>query len=65
MDYKLLPHNWVIERVFDREDFPEKPCRYAVSLRNTKTTEAVFAYGDTEDEAFLAAVDVAKDMRVE
>lgn len=63
MDYKLLPLNWVIEGTFDMIDMPEKPFRWAVSLRNTRTTESVFAYGDTEDEAYFEALQVAQEMR--
>lgn len=63
MDYRLLLDNWTIEHVFDMESLPGKPNRYSVQLRNTKTTEGVFAYGDTIEEAFLDAVEATKDMR--
>lgn len=63
MDYKLLLDNWTIEHVFDMQDLPEKPSRFAVRLRNTKTTESVFAYGDTVEQSFLEAIEATKDMR--
>ena len=63
MDYRLLPINWVIEATFDMEDMPEKPQRYAVTLRNTRTTESVFAYGVSEEQAYLDALEAAKEMR--
>ena len=63
MDYRLLPENWVIEVSYDMWDMPEKPARFAVTLRNTRTTESVFAYGDTEQGAYQYALEAAKEMR--
>ena len=62
MDYKLLPVNWVIEGTFDMVGQAET-CRYTVTLRNTKTTEAVSAHGATENEAYFQALQVAQEMR--
>lgn len=62
MDYKLLPQNWAVEEVFDMVGQSEAR-RYTVCLRNTKTTEAVFAHGATENEAYIEALAVAKEMR--
>ena len=64
MDYKLLPENWIIQQSFDMRGMPWNPQRCSVTLRNTKTTEAVIGYGDSEEQAYQDALEVAKKMRV-
>lgn len=61
MDYKLLPENWIIEAC-DGSD--EIAGLYNITLRNIKTTEAVFAYAESENEAFNTALEAAKEMRI-
>lgn len=60
MDYRLLPDNWVIEACDEADEIAGI---YNITLRNVRTTEAVFAYAESEEEAFSIAVEAAKEMR--